>query len=227
MPLAQMQVLKRAGDNGSTTVASTGVEKEKENSTKPDASPAVPSTPSKPPMNPLFAHLNTDDLDGTPRSSPAGSPGPEEGINTPQAGATSDGVGLSSGNGIEGPQLDIERIVPVMPLDQAIVTCINEGARGDERKMRDFFGGIMVIGGGSKTYNFNVYLEQRLRALQPNLAKEILVGPPPRELDPQVLVWKGGSVFGKLRGTNDSWIGQLEFDRLGARILNYKCMWNW
>lgn len=85
----------------------------------------------------------------------------------------------------------------------------------------------MVIGGGSKTYNFNVYLENRLRALQPALAKEILVGPPPRELDPQVLVWKGGSVFGKLRGNNDSWIQGLEYDRLGARILNYKCMWGW
>ena len=114
-----------------------------------------------------------------------------------------------------------------MPLDLAILASISEGARGDDRKMRDFLGGIMVIGGGSKTFNFNVYLEQRLRALRPNYTKEILIGPPPRELDPQVLVWKGGSVFGKLRGTNDSWIGQLEYDRLGARILNYKCMWAW
>jgi len=120
-----------------------------------------------------------------------------------------------------------DRTVPVMPLDQAILVSITEGARGDDRKMRDFLGGIMVLGGGSKTPMFTSYLEQRLRALQPNYTKEILVAPPPRELDPQVLVWKGASIFGKLKGTNDSWIGQLEYDRLGARILNYKCMWAW
>lgn len=85
----------------------------------------------------------------------------------------------------------------------------------------------MVIGGGSKIANFNVYLEQKLKLLRPDLAKEVLIGPPPRELDPQVLVWKGGSVFGKLRGTNDSWIGGVEYDRLGARVLKYKLMFDW
>jgi len=119
------------------------------------------------------------------------------------------------------------RIVPVMPLDQAIITSITEGAKDDEKKFRDFIGGIMVIGGASKLPNFSPFLEYRLRGLKPNLAKDILVGGPPRELDPQVLVWKGASVFGKLQATNDCWIGKLEYDRLGARILNYKCMWVW
>lgn len=237
MSLAQLQVLKYATDNVPSAVSAQAVVQASapasaavaENKPKPSPSPAAAtSTPSKPPANPLFAHLNTEDVEGTPRSSPAGSPAPDDGA-TPQpgGGAGGEAAATNNGNGIEGPQPDVETIVPIMPLDQAIITCINEAAKGDERKMRDFFGGIMVIGGGSKTYNFNVYLEGRLRNLQPNLAKEILVGPPPRELDPQVLVWKGGSVFGKLRGTNDSWIGQLEYDRLGARILNYKCMWGW
>ena len=114
-----------------------------------------------------------------------------------------------------------------MPLDAAILLSISEAAKGDDKKLRDFLGGIMMLGGASKTYNFNACLEQRLRALRPDLAKDVLVGPPPRELDPQVLVWKGGSVFGKLKGTNDSWISTLEWDRMGARILNYKCMWAW
>ena len=216
-------MLKFAGDN--VTSAVEAAPPAADTKPKPSPSPAVVSTPNKPPVNPLFAHLNTEDVEGTPRSSPAGSPAPDD-VNTPQPGAAGDGTAAQP-NGIDDPQPDIERIVPIMPLDQAVITSINEAAKGEERKMRDFFGGIMVIGGGSKTYNFAVYLENRLRALQPNLAKEILVGPPPRELDPQVLVWKGGSVFGKLRGTNDSWIGGLEYDRLGARILNYKCMWNW
>ncbi|KAG9722326.1 chromatin remodeling complex subunit, partial [Aureobasidium melanogenum] len=210
MSLAQLQVYKYSSDNVPSAVA------------EPTSTPApsgVPATPSKPLNLDRLTHL-ADVAESTPRSSPAGSPAPDE-TATPVPGA-GDATPAVAGAGIEGAQPDTEDVLPVMPLDQAIVTCITEGAKGDEKKTRDFFGGIMVIGGGSKTYNFNVYLEQRLRALQPNFQKEILVGPPPRELDPQVLVWKGGSVFGKMRGTNDSWIGQLEFDRLGARILNQK-----
>ncbi|KAL1311421.1 hypothetical protein AAFC00_001583 [Neodothiora populina] len=152
-------------------------------------------------------HLQIAETADTPKSSssPAGSPEPQQAVEKEEE----------------------QEKLPIMPLDQAIITSIMEATKGDERKTRDFFGGIMVIGGASKTVGFNFYLEGKLRELQPQLAKEILVGPPPRELDPSVLVWKGGSVFGKLRGTNDSWIGQLEFDRLGARMLNYKCMWAW
>jgi actin-related protein 8 len=121
----------------------------------------------------------------------------------------------------------IDRTVPVMPLEQAILTSINLASGTDERRRRDFLGSIMLIGGASKTPDLGAYLEMRLRAAMPQYPKEILVVPPPRELDPAVLVWKGGSVFGKLRTTNDSWISPLEHDRLGARILNYKCMWHW
>lgn len=46
------------------------------------------------------------------------------------------------------------------------------------------------------------------------------------QIDPQVLVWKGASVFGKLKA-NDSWISGLEYERLGTRTLAYKCMWNY
>jgi actin-related protein 8 len=94
--------------------------------------------------------------------------------------------------------------------------------------MRDFFGGIMVIGGGAKISLFNAFLENRLREMQPGFNKEILVGAPPRELDQQVVVWKGGSVFGKLSSSgNDSWVHQKEYDMLGSKLLAQKCMWNW
>lgn len=120
-----------------------------------------------------------------------------------------------------------DRVLPVMPLDQAIALSIEHGARGDERRMRDFFGGIIPIGGGSQINGFNMFLEEELGISQPRFRKEVIVAPPPREMDAQVLVWKGASIFGKLRATNDSWIGQLEYDRLGSRLLAYKCMWNW
>lgn len=118
-------------------------------------------------------------------------------------------------------------VLPVIGLDSAIFMSVLHGARTDERKTRDFLGGIMVIGGGSQIPGFCTFLEEKLKEHRPGYAKDILVGTPPRELDPQGVVWKGGSVFGKLRGTNDSWIGRMEYDRLGARLLAYKCMWAW
>ena len=200
----------------------------------PEAKPArllpTPMPPSGTPVKKgllgLPTHLNGD-AEGTPRSSVAGSPPPED-IGTPQPGA--DGLDGEAPSTVQGTQPDIEKIdrtVPIMPLDQAILACINTASGSDERKRRDFLGSIMLIGGGSKTPNLGAYLETKLRAAMPQYPKEILVAPAPREMDPSVIVWKGGSVFGKLRMTNDSWIGALEYDRLGARILNYKCMWHW
>lgn len=182
-------------------------------------------TPSRQKLLGLPSHLNGD-AEGTPRSSVAGSP-PAEEIGTPQpAGEDANGDGFT----VQGAQPDtemIDRTVPVMPLEQAILLSIHHASGSDERKLRDFLGSIMLIGGASKTHHLRDYLEAKLRAAMPQYPKEILVAPPPRELDPAVIVWKGGSVFGKLRMTNDSWIGQLEYDRLGSRILNYKCMWHW
>ena len=185
--------------------------------------------PNKQKLLGLPTHLNGN-ADGTPRSSIAGSPPPQD-TETPQPGAEgADGPDGEAFATVLGAQPDVElvdRTVPIMPLDQAILTSIHHASGADERKRRDFLGSIMLIGGASKTPNLGGYLETKLRASMPQYPKEILVAPPPRELDPAVIVWKGGSVFGKLRMTNDSWIGQLEYDRLGSRILNYKCLWHW
>jgi actin-related protein 8 len=187
--------------------------------------PMAPTPLKQRPLG-IPARLNGD-LENTPRSSVAGSPPPE--VGTPMA-AGDMTIGDITVNDIAESQHDtegIDRTVPVMPLEQAILTSINLASGTDERRRRDFLGSIMLIGGASKTPDLGAYLEMRLRAAMPQYPKEILVVPPPRELDPAVLVWKGGSVFGKLRTTNDSWISPLEHDRLGARILNYKCMWHW
>ncbi|KAJ5143758.1 uncharacterized protein N7515_002545 [Penicillium bovifimosum] len=166
------------------------------------------------------------DLDGTPRSSVTGSPVPEN-TGTPQAGGTTASAAVAAATQAPRPLPVEERddIMPIFGLDNAILTSIAHAARSDEKKMRDFIGGIMVVGGGSLTSGLHLYLEERLQSLRPNYAKEIMIGTPPRDLDPQVVVWKGASIFGKLSSTNDSWIGRVEYDRLGSRLLAYKCMW--
>lgn len=179
------------------------------------------------PRQSLNALSRFQDPEGTPRSSVAGSPAPE-GNDTPQPdGSGTPGVRLNDPfNSVSvAPAVDDhDDVLPIYSLDQAIFTSITHAARMDERKMRDFLGGIMAVGGGSQIPGFAAFLEAKLHAFRPDYAKDIMIGTPPRELDPQVVVWKGASVFGKLR-TNDSWIGQMEYDRLGSRLLAYKCQW--
>lgn len=171
-------------------------------------------------------------VDGTPRSSAAASPVPESG-DTPQPGnqpvqPTSEPTHVQDpiAEKISAAE-ERDRILPVLPLDLAIVTSISHGCGLDEKKTRDFMGGIMIVGGGAQFPGFHAFLEARLRVSRSAFAKDIMIGTPPRDLDPQVVIWKGGSVFAKLRGTNDSWISQMEHDRLGSRLLPYKCMWAW
>lgn len=196
------------------------------------------STPTKQKLlSGLPSHLNGDtthDQAGTPRSSAANSPAPEDHpTGTPQPSVDINITNLDGTTDDPTPttaEPDIsllDRAVPLMPLEHAILLSIERAAGADERKRRDFLGSIMLVGGASKTPLLGAYLEARLRMAMPQYPKEILVAPPPREMDAAVIVWKGASVFGKLRMTNDAWIGRVEYDRLGSRILNYKCMWHW
>ncbi|CAI5757793.1 unnamed protein product [Candida verbasci] len=51
--------------------------------------------------------------------------------------------------------------------------------------------------------------------------------PPPREFDPTILTWKGGSVYGRLKVVNEMWLTQKDWDVLGSRGLYYKSLFNY
>ena len=119
-----------------------------------------------------------------------------------------------------------DSVLPAAPLDIAILTSIQNAARGDDKKLRDYLGSIMVVGGASKTPNFAATLEDHLRVQRPDLSDRILVSRSARDMDEQVVVWKGASVFAKLP-VNDSWISPFEFERLGTRALHHKVLWAW
>ncbi|KAF2731363.1 actin-like ATPase domain-containing protein [Polyplosphaeria fusca] len=220
MSIAQIAVIEAAGGKSAPV---NGTQ-------EPVASAAGASTPARAQLN-LLNRIN--DMEGTPKSSVAGSPAPE---GTPVPDRDTPALGEADQPLIfRDPVLEKtkaaeerDKVVPAMPLDHAILESLTQGARGEDRKLRDFFGGIMLIGGGSKIPGFGVFLETRLRELRPFYGKEILVGPPPREFDPQVVIWKGGSVFGRLSSSgNDSWISKAEYDILGSRLLSNKCMFAW
>ncbi|KAH9906163.1 putative chromatin remodeling complex subunit [Xylariomycetidae sp. FL2044] len=211
------------------------------------------ATPSKEKSQP-FNFLSRGDLNGTPSGSNAASPAPE-GMSTPVPPAFhfgANGTGSPAPNARNGASpapggsgappagmfvdhaarsqkaLAIERdsVLPVAPLDIAILTSIQNAAKGDEKKLRDYLGSIMVVGGGSKTPMFTQTLEEKLRARRPDLFDRILVSRSARDMDEQVVVWKGASVFAKLPA-NDSWITPFEYERLGARVLHHKVLWAW
>lgn len=119
-----------------------------------------------------------------------------------------------------------DSVLPLAPLDIAILTSIQNAAKSDDKKLRDLLGSIMVVGGGAKIPQFTVVLEEKLKARRPDLYDRILVSRSARDMDEQVVAWKGASVFAKL-STNDSWITPFEFERLGPRTLHHKVLWAW
>lgn len=193
----------------------------------------IAATPQKPTA---FNLSRLNDNEATPRSSVAGSPGPDlTGTPNPDRDTPMGDTDTAPSSSLifRDPVLektklaeDRDRTLPIMPLDHAILESLAQGGRGDDKKLRDFFGGIVLVGGVAKTPGFREFLEQRLRELRPGM--EILLPPPPRDLDPQVIAWKGGSVFGRLSAHgNDSWVSKYEYDVLGSRLLNNKCMFAW
>ncbi len=188
-----------------------------------------PDHPAKArPQSQSFTRIK--DSNSTPRSTPAGSP-MRDLESTPQPSGTPALEKPASDDEAEEEPLSIERrddILPVHPLPISILTSITHASRtSSSQKIRDFLGGIMLVGGSSLIPGLPAYLEESLQAIRPGYAKDILIGRPPRELDAQVVAWKGGSVFGRMGKTNDSWVGGLEYERLGERVLGYKCMWAW
>jgi actin-related protein 8 len=212
------------------------------------------STPQKERPNPFnyISRMDSQANGDSRTTSAAASPAPE-GANTPSLGLTINGAGSPgpSGNlfqfgngshnsGTPNPppgmfvdplartanDLAIERdaVLPITPLDNAIIVSITHAARGDEKKARDFYGGIMVIGGGAKIPGLVTFLEEKLKTKRPDLAEKILVGQSPREMDGQVVVWKGASVYARCL-LHESWIGKTEYERLGARAMHHKAIW--
>ncbi|KAG4301549.1 hypothetical protein PCANB_001726 [Pneumocystis canis] len=117
-----------------------------------------------------------------------------------------------------------------LPLDEAIIHSITracEHAPSDER-LKTMYSSILLVGGGHTFPGFIHVLEDQLQIKQSNTIPIRFLSSP-REMDSQMLAWKGASVFSQLKISRDFWIKQREWDLLGLRCLQYKSLgyfWN-
>ncbi|KAI8992369.1 hypothetical protein BDB01DRAFT_778238 [Pilobolus umbonatus] len=115
----------------------------------------------------------------------------------------------------------------VYPLDAAIAQSITTAANGSEEKLKRYFTSIILVGGGGKISNFSKLLEDRVLSTilaQKASIERVEVVPAPRELDPELLVWKGATVMSKLDTAKDMWIGVKEWEEVGSRCLRERAL---
>ncbi|KAF9947753.1 actin-like protein arp8 [Mortierella alpina] len=101
---------------------------------------------------------------------------------------------------------------------------------GSEERSKKLYGSIILVGGGGMVKGFDRVLEDRLfQALPATLTtvEKVEVLPSPREMDPRLLVWKGGSVLGKLESSKELWIKPLEWALQGRKVLRDKALFVW
>ncbi|KAG1770743.1 hypothetical protein EDD22DRAFT_977106 [Suillus occidentalis] len=113
-----------------------------------------------------------------------------------------------------------------LPLDVAIFNSAR--ASGGDDKIRKHLQAVLVIGGSALIPGMAHALESRLQAiatpLVPSMDKVQII-PPPKEVDPRVLAWKGAAVLGKMDSVADIWVTPGDWDVLGMRGLRERCFY--
>ncbi|KAG9313025.1 hypothetical protein JVU11DRAFT_6464 [Chiua virens] len=107
-----------------------------------------------------------------------------------------------------------------LPIDLDVAIFNSARACGGDDKIRKYLQAVLVIGGGAQIPGVAHALESsgapsdalavpRLQAiatpLVPNMDKVQII-PPPKDVDPKVLAWKGAAVLGKMDSVGDLWL---------------------
>lgn len=114
--------------------------------------------------------------------------------------------------------------VSKIPLHEAVVQSIL--ACGVEEKSKRMASAIILVGGGGLIHNIGYALTSRI---QPMLASkyptiEATTIPPPRDLDPRVLAWKGVSLLCRIESSTDLWIRSSDWEVLGSKAIKDRTM---
>ena len=127
-----------------------------------------------------------------------------------------------------------------LPLDVAIFNSAR--AAGGDEKIRKYLQAVLVIGGSALIPGMAHALESRLgrcfliiplktinnrnnrlqaiaTPLVPNMEKVQII-PPPKEVDPRVLTWKGAAVLGKMDSVSELWVTPSDWVSLKYRMFH-------
>ncbi|PIL24870.1 hypothetical protein GSI_12757 [Ganoderma sinense ZZ0214-1] len=122
--------------------------------------------------------------------------------------------------------IDVSFEASKLPLDVAIFNSAR--AAGGDEKIRKYLQAVLVIGGSALVPGMAHALESRLQAiatpLVPNMEKVQII-PPPKDVDPRVLAWKGAAVLGKMDGVADLWVSKADWELFGMRALKERCFY--
>jgi actin-related protein 8 len=126
----------------------------------------------------------------------------------------------------DGHSIDICFEASKLPLDVAIFNSAR--AAGGDEKIRKYLQAVLVIGGTALIPGMAHALESRLQAIATPLVQnmeKVQIIPPPKDVDPAILAWKGASVLGKMDGVADLWLTATDWDTLGMRGLKERCFY--
>jgi len=196
-------VAAQAGDAASEAPAPT-----KSDETSASDTPIEGEATSKAPTPPL----------------PSSTVGADEAV--PETAAPSPGTGEGAMTASGGFNIDIAFEASKLPMDVAIFNSAR--AAGGDEKIRKYLQAVLVVGGTALIPGISHALESRLQAIATPLVSnmdKVQIIPPPKGVDPRVLVWKGAAVLGKMDGVSDLWLTAAEWDLLGIRGLRERCFY--
>ncbi|KAJ2079613.1 actin-like protein arp8 [Coemansia sp. RSA 988] len=126
---------------------------------------------------------------------------------------------------ISDPQAQYARI----PLDAAITHSIVHAGSIDRAKK--LYTSIVVVGGGVYFISgFNDLLSDRLMYMRPaylQSVERVDIVSAPRDLDPRVLVWKGGAVLSRLDCAKEMWLSSKDWTDFGPKLLRDRVLFQW
>ncbi|KAF9269156.1 actin-related protein [Marasmius fiardii PR-910] len=131
-----------------------------------------------------------------------------------------------SSNSPGGFGINISFEASKLPLDVAIYNSAR--AAGGDEKIRKYLQAVLVVGGTASISGMGHALDSRLQAISTPLVanmEKVQIIPPPKDVDPQVLVWKGAAVLGKMDGASELWLTPEDWDIMGMRGLKERCFY--
>ncbi|KAH7913839.1 hypothetical protein BJ138DRAFT_1124029 [Hygrophoropsis aurantiaca] len=208
---------------GTTPSAEGNTKQEQQEVPLPATANATPAPETEPPRTESNAPLNDApmeivDVEGNSKTITPVPPQSQQPL--------TESLPVSSGSYSGGLAIDVSFEASKLPLDVAIFNSAR--ASGGDEKIRKYLQAVLVIGGSALIPGMAHALESRLQAiatpLVPNMDKVQII-PPPKEVDPRVLAWKGAAVLGKMDSVSDLWLTPADWDILGMRGLKERCFY--